>query len=145
MLNSETPSYFAKAAFNGDFHQMQQFIDAGVDIDAAGTNGNALFLAVENANAEVVNYLLSLGADPNIPFNGFYPIHLAIDIEVESFNNTGIYPEPLAFITYVLLMAGADINSVSHYGETPLKMARRRGHKQATSLLESKGALAEIS
>jgi ankyrin repeat protein len=119
MLNSGNPSLLAQAAFDGNFHQIQQLIDIGTDINEAGSNGNALFLAIENANVDVVNYLLSLGANPNIPFNDFYPIHLAIDIEIQIFVNWGSHPKPLAFITYVLLLAGADMNAVSYSGDTP--------------------------
>jgi ankyrin repeat protein len=64
MLNSGNLSLLAQAAFDGNFHQMQHLIDIGTDINAAGSNGNALFLAIENANVDVVNYLLSLGANP---------------------------------------------------------------------------------
>lgn len=141
MLNPNDPSSLAKAAYDCDFHQIHQLIEAGADINAVGPTGTALYAAVLNGDADVVNYLLSLGANPNIPFNGVYPIHLAIDTELQIVKNTSSHPKPLAFITYVLLLAGADVNAVSPTGETPLKMARYRGHKQATVLLEARGAV----
>lgn len=144
MVSSGDIDSFVKAAYDCNFHLMQQYIDAGVDINAVGSFGNALYVAINNGDsADVVNYLLSQGANPNVPFNGIYPIHLSIDIENDIVNNTGRYPEPIAFITYVLLLAGADVNVVDDNGMTPLAWARRCRHKQAISLLEARGAIAE--
>ncbi|MBW4691696.1 MAG: ankyrin repeat domain-containing protein [Lyngbya sp. HA4199-MV5] len=144
MVSSDEINSFVKAAYDCNFHLMQQFIDVGIDIDAVGSFGTALYVAINNGDsADVVNYLLSQGANPNVPFNGIYPIHLSIDIERDIVNNTGRYPEPIAFITYVLLLAGADVNAVDDNGRTPLSWARMAGHKQAAALLEARGAVAE--
>ena len=143
MLNSDDIDSFVKAAYDDNFHLMQQFIDVGIDIDAAGSFVNALVAINNGDSADVVNYFLCQGANPNIPFNGIYPIHLSIDIERGIVNNTGKYPEPIPFITYVLLLAGADINILDDKGRTPLLCARMAMHKQAAALLEARSSVTE--
>lgn len=142
MLNPNDPELLIEAVHKYDFHKIHQLVRAGANIDAVGRNRNPLHQAIDDEEANVLSYLLLLGADPSFEIDRYRPIHLAIDVEIDSCNNTGRYPEPIAFMTYILLLAGADINAVSRFGDTPLKMARQRGHKQAGSLLEARGALA---
>ena len=72
--------------------------------------------------------------------SGMRPLHHAIDIEIDAATqeNDSEYPEPK--LTEILIDSGANINGEDSEGITPMQMAKRRGHKEAEKLLQSKSA-----
>lgn len=79
--------------------------------------------------ADMLRLLLSLGADPCCADeNGDSPLHEA----------AGSRKGGTAGVS-LLLAAGAPRNVRNRIGETPLDVARRRGHAASASLLESHG------
>jgi ankyrin repeat protein len=91
--------------------------------------------AIDRLDADEVSRLLAQGADVNDvdSDDGWSSLHLAIDAEVDEATQA---ETPLTdTITRMLLAAGADRTLRTAEGETPLDMARRRGHRLAESLL----------
>jgi hypothetical protein len=67
MNQMDWPVYFNNAAVNGNIHELEVFVRAGVDVNYQDPNGNtALFYAVFEDKLEAFKWLLRNGADPNI-------------------------------------------------------------------------------
>ena len=82
--------------------------DTNLDLEL----GLSLLDACENEDAEIVQALLSGGADANaVDHNGYKPLHLAC-----------IYNEEEG-VVQALLSGGADANAVDHNGYKPLHLA----------------------
>ncbi|MBC7881546.1 MAG: ankyrin repeat domain-containing protein [Anaerolineae bacterium] len=136
---AEKVESLVKACFDGDLALVIALLNSGVPIDAMGEHHNPLHAAIENMQEEVVSYLLELGADPNSSCGEavFSALHHAIDIEIDAATQANDPIPPEATITKLLLEAGADINMKDYRGETPLQMARHRGHQKAVLLLQT--------
>ncbi|MCI0662098.1 MAG: ankyrin repeat domain-containing protein [Acidobacteria bacterium] len=130
-----------QASFDGRLDLVRSLIEEGVNINRMGHNWNPLHAAIENWQIDVINHLLTSGADTEYICSGMRPLHHVIDLEIDAATqaNDSEYPEPI--ITRILLDAGANINGKDHSGMTPLKMAIDRGHKKAEKLLRSRGAV----
>ena len=94
---------------------------------------NPLILEAKAGNAEMVQYWVDRGADPNA--------------EIQSGQHAGrsiLYMAARAGhieCVEILLSAGADVNSKdSYYGETPLDVAIRKGHLKIVQILKEAGA-----
>lgn len=62
--------FLAAAQFSGDLETLRILVEAGADINLTGVNDwNALMLATYSGRAEIVQYLLDLGMDPEIKNN----------------------------------------------------------------------------
>ena len=96
-----------------------------------------LQFAISNLEADTARRLLENGANPNEvgELNGWTLLHFAIDAEVDQATQrqTLLSGE----LTCLLLDAGADASIRNRNGETPLEMARRRGHFVAARLLRT--------
>jgi uncharacterized protein len=55
-----------RAAFDGDIHTVRSLVEAGADVNAVDEHGSGTLLTF---HPEVIAYLLSKGADPNIQTN----------------------------------------------------------------------------
>jgi hypothetical protein len=87
-----------------------------------------LHAAAENGHAEMIQLLLSKGADVNArTASGYTPLHLAAK------NGHGLCAR-------ILLDAGANVNAQSDNGETPLYLAAGNGHGEMVQLLVARGA-----
>lgn len=97
---------------------------ADVDHDQS----TALHLAVESGHLNVVSYLISKGADVNIPRQNYvYPLHLAAttgDVE----------------IVKIILPSNERIDCLNGNGETPLHRAAEFNHAAVIDILISNGA-----
>src|SRR5690606_35077641 len=107
------------AAEDGDLDALQEELDAGVDVDDPGDQGEtALFHAVVQDHADVAEALVDAGADPD-----------ALNEEHDS-------PSLMTGVTGstrmldVLLEADPDITEVNRVGGTALIPACERGHAE---------------
>ena len=101
----------------------------GPDIDSTTADGRTpLMIAAQYGKLQAVTLLIGKGASPSLEDNdGWNSLHCA------SFNGNTV-------IIDTLLSYGVDIESKTWSGETPLMIARRRGHTEAVTYLLSKGA-----
>lgn len=108
------------------------FVPAGAEDSPFKAMANDdLIYKITLGTPEEVNGLLAKGADPNATNINLFP---ALNVASERLD-----AESLS-ITEALLKAGADINSVTPDGDTPLHTAVRNGHSKMIWLLLSKGA-----
>ena len=86
---------------------------------------DALYMAVDNGNAELVKLFLSLGANANVAYNedGLCPLVMSC-----SMNS---YP-----VTCLLLQYGAKTKVKDRSGMSPLSIARRHKNDEMIKLLE---------
>jgi ankyrin repeat protein len=118
------------AVFRGDIAQAKQLLAAGADVKATNAYGvNAMQLAADASNTELVRLLLKAGADPNSANqDGETALHLvarAGNVEAAK----------------LLLNAGAEVDARESFGgQTPLMWAAARRHPEMVELLAAKGA-----
>lgn len=106
------------------------FLDRGLPVDTSDSNGNTLqMLAARNGVTQVVQLLASRGANVNAKDKmGMTALHLAVA-------NHG-----RASTVSDLLRLGAEVNSSSSDGTTPLMGASRVGRADMIKLLAENGA-----
>jgi len=116
-------------------------IEAGGDLEQSCHGSKPLRQAVCNKDVEMVNYLLSKGA--NASAETFSPLSKLAKKEgrkiIPGYYNTVLHEaveKNSAVIVEALLKAGADPKRADHQGETPLDIARQKGHTEITALLE---------
>jgi len=120
----------AWAVFKGDVAQAKKLLAAGADVKAMNAYGvNAMQLAADASNTELIRLLLKAGADPNSPNpDGETALHLVArsgNIEAAK----------------LLLRAGAAVDPRESFGgQTPLMWAAARRHPEMVELLAAKGA-----
>jgi ankyrin repeat protein len=118
------------AVFKGDIVQAKKLLAAGADVKAVNAYGvNAMQLAADASNTELIRVLLKAGADPNSPNpDGETALHLvarAGNVEAAK----------------LLLKAGAAVDPRESFGgQTPLMWAAARRHPEMVELLADKGA-----
>ncbi len=122
------------AAFFGHAETVALLLDHGAEINLHSRNKTfargvpILQSAVASGNVDVVKILLARGADVNIKGeeNDLTPLHAAaFDGQLE--------------IARLLLEHGADPNIKTKNGDTPLAIAKKKGHAQVAALLERVG------
>lgn len=118
------------AAFEGDVAEAARLLEQGADVKAINSYGvDAMQLAADTANTELIRLLLKAGADPQSPnADGESALHLvARSGKVEA--------------AKLLLKAGAKVEAREQFGgQTPLMWAAARRHPEMVELLLSKGA-----
>lgn len=123
-----TPLHYA--AMEGRVDTVTLLVNSGASIDpknAAGTT--PLWLASAYGRTAVVKYLISKGANisTEAKITHLTPLHIA------ALNGQ-------KGVVDLLLAKGADANAKSAAGETPLRLAIRRDHKDIADLLRQHGA-----
>ena len=109
---------------------VQALIDAGAIIDAQNIKGcTALAIATARGDLEMVNLLITAGANPNLETADETPKVLAIAVEGNSLQ-----------IVQTLLKAGADPNITDKQGRTALELATRKGYAEIAAILRQAGA-----
>jgi len=86
-----------------------------------------LLLAVHNQNVEMVKFLLSKKANPNLCSTNSSPVHEAVRVHNQA-------------ILEIVLGAGGNINLTTDFGKTPLHMAIQEDHEALVDFLVSKKA-----
>lgn len=109
---------FVAAAYAGNVQKVKAMVSGGVDVNyrAKALRGDtALTAAVRQRNTEVVRYLLSAGADPNLPDSQqFSPLYIALaspgdaSLVVKALIEAGALTEPVKAIAQE--MRGTDPN-----------------------------------
>jgi ankyrin repeat protein len=118
------------AVFHGDIAEAKRLLKAGADVKAVNDYGvNAMQLAADSANTDLIQVLLKAGADPNSANpDGETALHL-----VARAGNLDA--------AKLLLRAGAQVDARENFGsQTPLMWAVARRHPDMVELLASKGA-----
>jgi len=119
-----------EAAFEGDVAEAGRLLKEGADVKATNRYGvNAMQLAADTGNTDLIRLLLKAGADPeSANADGETALHLvARSGNVEA--------------AKLLLKAGAKVEARERFGEqTPLMWAAARRHPEMVELLLSKGA-----
>jgi len=132
---SNYPKYslLAKASKRRDAELVQALIDAGADVNGSGyeyeyIESEALKIAVENNDLNIVHILLAAGASTEVGRSG------------EETPLMKAAKQGLHDIVKALIQAGADINAVERHGDTALIKAFREDHMEIAKLLIEKGA-----
>ncbi|MEO6368358.1 MAG: ankyrin repeat domain-containing protein, partial [Steroidobacteraceae bacterium] len=118
------------AAYGGDVAEAKRLIDAGADVRAVNNYGvNAMLLAADIANTQLIQLLLKHGADPkSANADGETALHLvtrAGNIDAAK----------------LLIKAGASVDAREKLGDqTPLMWAVARRHPAMTEFLLKSGA-----
>lgn len=124
---------FALACFFGHLETARYLAEKGADIHAPATNGtgyNPLTAAVTAGHAEIVEWLLDRGLDPNYRYGpGYSPLlAAAANGHLE--------------IVKLLLAHGADPRATSNDGKSPLALATERNHSSVAEFLRARAASA---
>ncbi|TGM03078.1 ankyrin repeat domain-containing protein [Leptospira barantonii] len=128
-----------RAAKEKDLDKVRSLISQGEDVNAVGECYNALSIAVNDKNMELIELLLSKGSNPNvrnyecfrsIPYVGRFPIG----------RDTALIYSGNLEITKALIGAGADPNILDINGYSPLQRAVINGYTDIAEYLISKGA-----
>lgn len=153
------------AAYRGDTASMELLLSRGADIDAARSGGSTpLQVALLPPNhVDAVALLVGKGARVDVrDENGTTPLHRAAwdgnprllalllggKIDCNPRDVWGATPlhrvgnkdiAPSARVARMLLDRGAELNALTHAGETPLDVARQRGLTRVAKVLVSRG------
>jgi ankyrin repeat protein len=114
---------------------VQAMVERGADLKARGIGGFApLHVACQSNRLDVVEYLISKGADVNAKadFRGITPLHVAVCRDDEN------APGKEA-IMRLLVARGAEINALNEGGETPRDWALWRGDNSLDVLIGELG------
>ena len=130
-----------KAIFEEDLIEVNRILEAGCNLDDADSTGKTpLIQAVEQEDIRFVELLLSYGASINASgFNGWAPIHMAVDIAMDATIQSDGKPgtEPLSVIA-LLVQHGANLQQTTDEGYTPLDIAKKYKSKKIIEYLETK-------
>jgi uncharacterized protein len=114
-------------AYKGYTEITRLLLEAGADITAVdpGMKATALHAAAYAGRTEAVKLLIDYGIDIDKqgPKNGYTALHDAI--WQNNVDTAG-----------VLIAAGANLNLVSHSGETPLQFARSNNRREIVAIIE---------
>lgn len=123
---SYTVADFLVAAGAGDLENLLLFMDAGMDIEAANTEGNtALIQASSNGRTAAVEKILGLGADPL--HRNRYGRDALISASAKGFEE----------VARLLVARGSDLHAKDSEGWNALSIAAYNGHESVVSLLAS--------
>lgn len=109
---------------NNDFEGVKAIVESGVDIDDIDDEGgtNALHVAIEHDNAEMVSYLISIGANVESIVHRQTPLQHAVDIKCLMIGENSDNSSKLEVIRNLIRM-GSNLLSEEGAGETPLQIA----------------------
>lgn len=122
-----------KAVGTGDIEAVTALLDEGAVIDELDGSGKApLHIAAEKNNVQIIERLVSRGADPDQIAEGFYgPSDTPVHIAIKRRNLDAIR---------ALADAGASLTLATVNSPAPLHLALKSGRKKAAALLISLGA-----
>lgn len=119
--------------FNNNLNDVKEAVETyDCDINKSYDKvGYPLIYHCRAQNADIVNYLLTHGADPNIEDNGKTPLIIAS-------------LKDRADIVTMLIEHGADVNAIDGFGRTALSWAVVGNSREAARILISNGANVNI-
>ncbi|QSZ37584.1 hypothetical protein DSL72_008682 [Monilinia vaccinii-corymbosi] len=129
-IKNVTPLHMA--SFRGSKEALQYAMEFGNDMDvniAASFGATPLFFAVYGGKDDIVEFLVSLGANLNDLYGPckWSPLHLAAAIGNKA-------------VVEILMRYGADIQARDSIGMTPARLALDRKHKHIASILNERWA-----
>ncbi|MHC4200523.1 MAG: ankyrin repeat domain-containing protein [Planctomycetota bacterium] len=126
------------------FDCVKALVESGASVDPFSPDAMPpLVAAISRHNDEdLMRFLIEKGADPNLPaFDGMTPLHLAVDIDDETYRYPSPHDAKCVRLSKLLVEAGANINARADDGKTPLDIAAEGGRRPITAeLLRSRGA-----
>ncbi len=125
-----SPEALSHFASKGDVVKVQQFLDAGMDVNATGGSSTALMVAVAYKKADMVRYLINHGADVSIS------TYLGTALSIAAWSGN-------VDITRILLQNGANPNVAVIDGYTPLMIAAFNNRSEVIKALVESGAKIE--
>ena len=131
---------FVNAAADGERKTVEQYLRAGMDVNARdGYGQTALFAASVGRRYALALILLERGADPNLARDtGRTPLMAAVKRGFDT-NSYEREPESQKLVN-ALLERGADVNARDEDGVTPLEEAARIGDAETIRTLVARGA-----
>jgi uncharacterized protein len=128
-LDDHQDAPLVMAAYQGHVEVLQLLLEAGADVKAVDPEmrATALHAAAYAGRTDAARLLIQYGIDIDRqgPYNGYTALHDAI------------WQNHVA-TAQVLIEAGANLSLKSNAGETPLDLARARGRREISALLERK-------
>ncbi|WP_051396236.1 ankyrin repeat domain-containing protein [Ignatzschineria larvae DSM 13226] len=125
-----TITHYHQAAQTGDLEAIQQYLQAGGDINALNrTEESAILIAAKHQQYDVVQFLIEQGADINLQdqicFNPFLWGCIHNDLK----------------LVEMMLNAGADLKRLTRFGGVGITPAAEKGHLEMVQLLLEKSAI----
>lgn len=135
LLDSRQYDALTIAAVNNDIAMVRLLIEAGADASLVTSpyDGTALIAAAHLGHAEVVRALIRAGA----PLDHVNNLRWTALIEAIVLGDGG--PDHIATLR-ALVEAGANVNLPDGSGQTPLALAKARGHQEMVQILQAAGA-----
>lgn len=155
----------------GAYEEVLKCLDAGANPNAWVKGGDRpIFHAVRSGHPGIVNILLERGADPNVSLDDATNTPLNAAVEDRDPEIVRALVDGKADVNYkmrgavtvlhnacleksspsvteiirLLIDSGADVNAVTHFGDTPLMNAAQSGNTDAVKLLLEHGADAKM-
>jgi ankyrin repeat protein len=143
-------SLLVQASRKADIKIIQLLLDVGCGLNEIDPMGDTpLISACLSGRDLIVDFLLQVGADPNLPRrDGMFPLFAAFSMPgmIEAFSgfdrdiNCENIPERMMNIIQLLLNRHANPNVFTYMGITPLMIAAEQGFTKITQDLIKKGA-----
>ena len=112
------------AAWGGYIALAELLLEYGADVNEKDDSGETPIHGASGwGRSKMVSWLISKGAEVNVPSRGYTPLHWAAQ------NGTGV-------VAQILLDAGADPNALDHIGISPLDRARESNNLPVIRVLE---------
>lgn len=112
------------AAWGGNIAVAELLLEYGANVNEQDDTGETpIHGASAWGRSKMVRWLISSGAEVNVPSRGYTPLHWAAQ------NGTGV-------VAQLLLEAGADPNALDHTGTSPLDRARKSNNLPVIRVLE---------
>ena len=125
LANGVATNVLSASLFHAESEEMaEELLASGADPDVfVHERGNALHAAAYHGKTGVVRALIKAGADVHVTTPS--PRHTALSLAAHPLDDTSQTVE----IARMLLRAGADANSVTYFGATPLHMVGKYGRQ----------------
>ena len=133
----QTPLMIAVSNSDVDIDMVHFLVENGADIDAVGGKykSTVIDLAIQAGNVNKIRFLLDAGADISYRNSDGYDILINAMYGRDIKQDKNLLP-----ILNLLIEKGVEVNGVSSYGESALKVAYRHGRFDAVKLLLDSGA-----
>ena len=149
VLGSAAAGPLHDAVIARDMGQIHTLIAQGLDINKRDASGvTAIHLAVLDGNVELLDFLISKGAEVNIAVKSiraksrfhthlhkYAPLHIAAN-----FHHSAIADSNSIEMASLLIAHGAVVNQETDANESPLHIAVRKGNGRMVELLIANGA-----